>query len=194
VFEAKGTERETPIEQSIAHLACVEMARHHKDVAAAGLHARQIEKYSERAEIAYLRVHALFATALAKTTSGDFVNSARDVRAGLDLVAQAKAAHDHEPLMLAELSYVQYRGGMVREAADTAISAIAIAQQRSRRAAECLATIVYAAANVRGNSAVANRKARDAFARAEELIHVTGAALLTPRLRELRSGSTVCRL
>jgi class 3 adenylate cyclase len=191
VFEAKGTERETPIEQSIAHLASVELACHHQDYAAANWHAGQVKRYARRAEIPYLRVYASYATALAQTASGDFVGSAHDLQAGLSLVAQTNAGHDHEPFMLAELSYSQYRGGMV-EAAAVAQSAIAIARHRHRRAAECLATMVYAAATAQGNSAVANRKSIEAFERGEELIRLTGAALLTPRLEALRSESTIC--
>lgn len=192
VFAAKGTQRETPIEQSIAHLSSVELACHWMRPAVAHRHASQITNYARETHIPYLRVYAAFAMALVKAASGNFLGSANDLQVGLELAVQTNAGHDHVPLMLAELSYAQYRAGLAHKAAGTAQSAIAIAKQRSRRTAECLATMVYAAAIAAGSSAVVNGEAEDAFMQADELIRLTGAELLTPRLKGLRAKSAVC--
>src|SRR5260370_30841961 len=58
IFEAKGTQRETPIEQSIAHLSSVELACHWEAPAVAHPHASQIRKYARQTQIPYLRVYA----------------------------------------------------------------------------------------------------------------------------------------
>jgi len=151
----------------------------------------QIRKYARQTQIPYLRVYAAFATALVKAASGNFLGSANDLQVGLDLAAQTNAGHDHVPFMLAELSYAQYRAGLAHKAADTAQSAITMAKRRSRRTAECLATMVYAAAIASRISAVVDREAKDAFLQAEELIRLTGAELLAPRLKGLRADSAI---
>ena len=148
----------------------------------------QIRKYAKQTQIPYLRVYAAFATALVKAASGNFLGSANDLQVGLDLAAQTNAGHDHVPFMLAELSYAQYRAGLAHKAADTAQSAIAMAKRRSRRTAECLATMVYAAAI---SLRISDREAKDAFLQADERIRLTGAELLAPRFKWLRAESAI---
>jgi len=188
VFEAEGTERDTPVVLSIARVASIELACHYQDLDGAHQHAVRVKNYAERAQTPFLYVYSSFAEALAKTASGDFMGSAHDLGTGLELVSRANAGRDHEPFLLAELSYAQYRGGMIHQAIDTARAAIEMARRRNRRVPECLATAVYAAGIGNSDSKKWDRGANDAFARADKLIRLTGAILLVPRLTALRSG------
>jgi adenylate cyclase len=186
-FRAEGTGRESPVVQYIAHLASVELACHRRDPVAAHRHAERIRTYSDQSAIPYLRVYALFATARAKTSSDACADAVRDLRAGLEFVSQANAGREHQPHLLAELSYAQYGSGQFDEAARTALSAIEMARHRRHRTAECLACMVRGAGLAVAEGAVVRLEAEQYLARAAELILVTSAALLASRLEIIRA-------
>jgi hypothetical protein len=73
------------------------------------------------------------------------------------------------------------------EAAETARTAIAMAQDRHHRTAECLASMVYGAGIAIGKGTVVNPEAQQYLARAEDLLRQTDAALLSSRLEILRT-------
>lgn len=186
-FQAEGTTREAPVVQYIAHLASVELACHRKDPVAAHRHAERIRAYARQSGIPYLHVNALFATARAKTSSDDCADAVRDLQACLEFAAVANAGREHQSHLLAELSYAQYGSGLFDEAAETSRSAIEMAQHRHHRTAECLATMVHGAGIAVGKGAVVNLEAEQYLARAQDLIRLTGAALLASRLETLRT-------
>jgi class 3 adenylate cyclase/tetratricopeptide (TPR) repeat protein len=186
-FQAEGTKREAPVVQCIAHLTSVHLACHRNDPVAAHRHAGRIRAYADQSDIPYLNVYALFATARAKTASDDCAGAVRDLQAGLDFAARANAGREYQTHLLAELSYAQYGSGLFDEAAKTARAAIAMARDRHHRIAECLATMVQGAGIAVGNGGVVNPEAQQYLARAEDLIRVTGATLLTARLQTLRT-------
>jgi hypothetical protein len=111
----------------------------------------------------------------------------RDLQAGLEFVALANAGREQQSHLLAELSYAQYGSGLFDEAAETARTAIEMAQHRHHRRAECLASMVHGAGIAVGKGTVVNLEAQQYLARAEDLIRVTGAALLAFRLEALRT-------
>src|SRR5580704_1940462 len=182
-FQAEGTKREAPVVQCIAHLTSVHLACHRNDPVAAHRHAGRIRAYADQSDIPYLNVYALFATARAKTASDDCAGAVRDLQAGLDFAARANAGREYQTHLLAELSYAQYGSGLFDDAAKTAQAAIAMARDRHHRIAECLATMVQGAGIAVGNGGVVNPEAQQYLARAEDLIRVTGATLLTARLQ-----------
>ena len=186
-FKAEGTTREAPVVQYIAHLASVELACHRKDPAAARRHADRILAYADQSDIPYLHVNALFASARAKTASHDCADAVRDLQASLDFAAAANAGREHQSHLMAELSYAQFGSGRFDEATETSRSAIDMARQRHHRLAECLATMVHGAGIALRNGAVVNLEADKYLARAEDLVRVTGAALLASRLETLRT-------
>jgi class 3 adenylate cyclase/tetratricopeptide (TPR) repeat protein len=186
-FQAEGTKREAPVVQCIAHLTSVHLACHRNDPVAAHRHAGRIRAYADQSDIPYLNVYALFATARAKTASDDCAGAVRDLQAGLDFAARANAGREYQTHLLAELSYAQYGSGLFDDAAKTAQAAIAMARDRHHRIAECLATMVQGAGIAVGNGGVVNPEAQQYLARAEDLIRVTGATLLTARLQTLRT-------
>jgi class 3 adenylate cyclase/tetratricopeptide (TPR) repeat protein len=186
-FQAEGTKREAPVVQCIAHLTSVHLACHRNDPVAAHRHAGRIRAYADQSDIPYLNVYALFATARAKTASDDCAGAVRDLQAGLDFAARANAGREYQTHLLAELSYAQYGSGLFDDAAKTAQAAITMARDRHHRIAECLATMVQGAGIAVGNGGVVNPEAQQYLARAEDLIRVTGATLLTARLQTLRT-------
>jgi len=186
-FQAEGTKREAPVVQCNAHLTSVHLACHRNDPVAAHRHAGRIRAYADQSDIPYLNVYALFATARAKTASDDCAGAVRDLQAGLDFAARANAGREYQTHLLAELSYAQYGSGLFDDAAKTAQAAIAMARDRHHRIAECLATMVQGAGIAVGNGGVVNPEAQQYLARAEDLIRVTGATLLTARLQTLRT-------
>jgi class 3 adenylate cyclase/tetratricopeptide (TPR) repeat protein len=186
-FRAEGTYREAPVVQYIAYLASVELACHRNDPAAAHRHAERIRAYADQSDIPYLHVYALFATARAKTCSDACADAVRDLQASLEFAAVANAGREHQSHLLAELSYAQYGSGLFDEAAKTARTAIEMARDRHHRTAECLASMVHGAGIAVGKSTVVNPEAQQYLARAEDLIHETGAALLASRLETLRT-------
>jgi class 3 adenylate cyclase/tetratricopeptide (TPR) repeat protein len=186
-FRAEGTTREAPVVHYIAHLASVELACHRNDSVAAHRHAGRIRAYADQSDIPYLHVKALLATARAKTSSDDCADAVRDLQAGLEFVDVANAGREQQSHLLAELSYAQYGSGLFAEAAETARTAIEMAQHRHHRMAECLASMVHGAGIAVGKGTVVNLEAQQYLARAEELIRVTGAALLAFRLEALRT-------
>jgi class 3 adenylate cyclase/tetratricopeptide (TPR) repeat protein len=187
-FQAEGTSREAPVVQYIVHLASVELACHRKDPVAAHRHAERIRAYAQQSDIPYLRVNALFATARAKTASDDYADAVRDLQASLEFAAVANAGREHQSHLMAELSYAQYGSGRFDEAAATALSAIEMAQRRHHRLAECLASMVHGAGIAVGKGSIVSLEADKYLARAEELIRLTGAALLASRLEALRTN------
>lgn len=186
-FRAEGTKREAPVVQYIAHLASVELACHRSDPVAAHRHAGRIRAYADQSDIPYLHVNALFATARAKSSSAEAAAAVRDLQASLEFAAEANAGREHQSHLLAELSYAQYGSGLYEEAAETARTAIEMAQQRHHRTAECLASMVHGAGIAAGKGKVVNLEAEQYLARAEDLIRLTGAALLSSRLETLRT-------
>ena len=186
-FRAEGTKREAPVVQYIAHLASVELACHRRDPVGARRHAERIRAYADQSDLPYLRVNALFASARAKTSFDDCAEAERDLQACLEFAAAVNAGREHQSYLLAELSYAQYGGGHFAEAVATARSAIDMARQRHHRLAECLARMVHGAAIAVANGPVVNLLAEQYLARAEDLVRLTGAVLLAPRLEVLRT-------
>lgn len=187
VSRAEGTNWETPIVQSIAHLASVELACYRSDRVAAREHAQRLCVYADQSDIPYLRVYALFATACAKTCAGACADAVRDLQAALEFAAAMSAGRENQSHLLAELGYAQYRSGYFDEAAETARAAIEMARDRRHRTAECLACMVHAAGTALSKGTTTKLGADEYFGRAEDLICQTGAVLLAPRLETLRS-------
>lgn len=186
-FQVEGTTREAPVVQYIAHLASVELACHVKDPVRARRHADRIRAYADQSEIPYLRVNALFASARASTAANDCTEAVRALQMSLEFAAAANAGHEKQSRLLAELSYAQYGSGHFGEAAETARSALVMARRRHHRLAECLASMVHGAGIAVINGPVVNLEAEQYLARADDLVRLTGAALLASRLDALRT-------
>jgi hypothetical protein len=163
------------------------LACHRRDPAGARRHADRIRAYADQSDIPYLHVNALFASARAKTASNGCADAVRDLQASLDFGAAANAGREYQSHLMAELSYAQYGSGRFDEATETSRSAIEMARQRHHRLAECLATMVHGAGLALRNGVVVNLEADKYLARAEDLVRVTGAALLASRLETLRT-------
>ena len=172
------------ITQFIPHVALVEIASWRGDPAAAKSSAERVNAYAEQTAIPYLRVAALGCMGLAKSTSCDFTGAGRDFRNAIDFSRHAKVGLEYEPRLLACLAESLYRAGDEISAANVAREAIEIARRRTHRIAECHAVITRAAALT---AIGGDEDPRELLDRAEQLIAVTGAAVLEPMLGNAKS-------
>jgi class 3 adenylate cyclase/tetratricopeptide (TPR) repeat protein len=180
-------DRIVPIVQFIPHLAFVEMAWARSDSVTAQWHAAQVGEIAEKSAIPYVRVAAMTCSGLARSVSGDFSGAARSLRDAIEFARRAKAGLEFEAGILTNLADAHYRGGDFSAALETSQEAIAAARRRTDRVSECHASIVRAMALAGTNDVRSYDEAIALRARAEQLMSVTGAALLEPELIMLRS-------
>jgi adenylate cyclase len=117
----------------------------------------------------------------------DFAGAERDFTEGLQFVRKATASMGFEPEILAGLADCYLRMGEAERAAAVAAEAIAVARLRSTRLAECRASITRAAALIAEHGSAHPPETEDLFRRAEKLIHVTGASIYEPLLKQERA-------
>lgn len=180
-----------PTARLIPHLGYVDLAWCRRDPALAERHASRVAQIAEKHQSPYLRVFAFACSGTAKSVAGDFVAAARDFVAGLEFLRKTKAAMEYEPEILASLADCHYQSGEPGRAIDVANEAIKIAQQRSARLPGCRASITCGEALIAENGVSVVDEARALFARAEELIRVTGACIYEPLLARARERASV---
>jgi class 3 adenylate cyclase/tetratricopeptide (TPR) repeat protein len=175
------------VTQFIPHVALVEIASCRDDAAAARANATRVNEYAEQTAIPYLRVAALGCAGLAKSTAGDFAGAAREFRNAIDFARHAKVGLEFEPRLLGDLADTHYRSGDAASATEIAAEAIEIARRRTHRYAECHACITRAAALISMGGGVRGEEATQLLRHAEQLLHITGAAVLQSKLEKAKS-------
>jgi class 3 adenylate cyclase/tetratricopeptide (TPR) repeat protein len=180
-----------PTARLIPHLGYVDLAWCLGDPALAERHALRLAQIAEKHESPYLRVFAFACIGTAKSVAGDFAAAARDFVAGLEFLRKTKAAMEYEPEILASLADCHYQNDEPGRAIEIAKEAIRIAQQRNARLPECRASITCGGALIAESGVSAVDEAKALFARAEELIQVTGACIYEPLLARARERASV---
>lgn len=177
-----------PAVQFIPHLAYVDLAYFCGDTSLAESHALRVTDIAERGRSPYLHVYALGCQGAAKTVGKDFSGGVRTLTEGLEFARRAKAALEFEPEMMATLADCHYWSGDFGLATEVARETIQLAQQRSARMAECRASITYASALYASDGP--KEQGQALFARAEDLIRMTGADIFSGRLARERACIT----
>lgn len=173
-----------PTVQFIPHLCYVEIAELRRDVALAEKHSSCLAAIAQKSGIPYLKVYQLACSASSKFIDRDFFAAIQDFSRAIEYARSAKAALEYEPEILSSLASSYLGAGQTDRAASTAKEAAEVAKARNARLAECRALITYGAAILTSPAPMALSQAQDAFARAEELIRTTGAAIYQPILEQ----------
>jgi adenylate cyclase len=180
-----------PTVQFIAHLGYIDIAWCRDDAPLAREHASRVAEIAERHGSPYLQVFAFACSGVARRIARDFDGAIRDFGAGLDFLRQTKAAMENETEIMASLADCFHASGEHGRAIAMARETISVARQRGARLPECRASITCAAALAAGDLAAGGREAEVLFARAEDLIRVTGAKIYEPLLLQERTRFAV---
>jgi len=176
-----------PAVQFIPHLAYVDLAYFRGDTSLAEEHASRIVQIAEKGRSPYLQVYALGCMGAAKTLGRDFSGGVRTLTDGLQFARTAKAALEFEPEIMASLADCHYQSGNFGQAIVVAREAIELARGRGARMAECRAAITCASALYGSHGLKGQADTRAMFARAEDLIRITGACVFSERMARERA-------
>lgn len=171
-----------PTVQFIPHFGYLELASHLDELDLAEEHATHVETLAARHGSAYLRVFATVGRAIVRGMGGERHEAIEAFRTGLALSRRASVALEAEPDILAHLADCHLRNGAYADAETIARGAIALAQHRSARIAECRASIICGMALRGSDDAAQGRQALRFFRRARELVGISGARLYEPLL------------
>jgi adenylate cyclase len=180
-----------PVVHYIPHAAFVDLAWSRGDASLARHHACRVTEIAEQSAIPYLHVYALACTGLAKGIAGEFAPAACDLTNALDFARRSKVGLEFEARMLADLAECHFYGGKLDQALAAAREAIAIAQRRTARCAECHASII--SASILANQEGANDEAESLLERAEHIVKSSGAQIYEPLLERGRARLLVRR-
>jgi adenylate cyclase len=180
-----------PTARLIPHLGYVDLAWCLGDPVLAERHALRLAQITEKHESPYLRVFAFACIGTAKSVAGEFAAAARDFVAALEFLRKTKAAMEYEPEILASLADCHLQSDEPGRAREIAKEAIQIAKQRNARLPECRASITCGEALIAESGVSGVDEAIALFARAEELIQVTGACIYEPLLARARERALV---
>ena len=164
--------------QFIPHVAQVELAWWRGDPRLAELHAGLVVEYALKAKAPYLRAYGTVATAMARSTAGDFAGAADILHRGLMLARQASAGRELEPRMLSELADAQLGAGDAHAASATAAEAITLARRRTHRISEAHACMTRARALLLTNEEAPDEDPKALLMRAKHLIEISGVRVL----------------
>lgn len=157
-----GREFVDPTVQFIPHFGYLELASHLDDLDLAERHATNVEALAARHGSAYLRVFAAVGRAIVRGMQGDRPQAIEAFQSGLALSRRASVALEAEPDILAHLADCHLRNAAFDQAETMARGAIALAQHRSERVAECRASIICGAALL-GHDDPGRARRRSAF-------------------------------
>ncbi|CCD84852.1 putative Adenylate cyclase [Bradyrhizobium sp. ORS 285] len=175
-----------PTARLIPHLGYVDLAWCFGDPALAERHALRLAQIAEKHQSPYLQVFALACMGTAKCVAGDFTAAVHDLVAGVEYLRKTKAAMEYEPEILASLADCHDQNGDAELAMQVAREAIQVAQQRNARLPECRASITLGKTLIAAGGACANHEAAALFARADQLMRMTGACIYEPLLAQAR--------
>ncbi len=170
----------------IVYHCYVDLARFSADARLAGEHAGRISELDLKHSTPYLRAAALNCRGLARSVEGDHEAAIREFSEALSFVRSANVAREYETEILASLAECHRCVGDYVSALAFANEGIEISRQRSARLTECRAIITAGAALVQGRGVDSEAQAHEMFARAEELIRISGARVYESLLAEER--------
>jgi class 3 adenylate cyclase/tetratricopeptide (TPR) repeat protein len=180
-----------PTARLIPHLGYVDLAWCLGDPGLAERHALRLAQIAEKHESPYLRVFALACTGTAGSVAGDFAAAARDLVTGLEFLRSTKAAMEYEPEILASLADCYYQNNETARALEVAKETMQIAQQRNARLPECRTCITLGKALIAERGVSATHEAKALFARADQLIRLTGAGIYEALLAQAREQASI---
>ncbi len=176
-----------PTVQYIPHWGYVDLAHCRGDAPLAQQHSARVTEIAERQGSPYLRVFALYCSGIVNSLTRDYDSAARNFSEALEFSRTARAAMECQPEILASQAGCHYQAGECERAVTIAREAIDVARQRSGRLAECRASITCGAALLTIYGTDRLDDVEDLFARAEQLIGLTGARIYEPLLAAERS-------
>jgi adenylate cyclase len=135
----------------------------------------------------YSSALALWSAGLAAMAAQDFEHAITGFSDALAVIRAAQIAADIETEVLACMAESQHFSGNAEQALAAAKESVAISHQRSNRITECRSLIVWGSVLAQDGSSDGAREARALFARAEQLIAVTGAKICEAALTRARA-------
>ena len=175
-----------PMFLQMVHYAYVDLAGCLQDTALAEEHAAHIGLLAQRHPNPYLTVFALHGRASARAIAGDLETAVQTYTEALAVVRTAKVAMEFEPEILASLADSCRASGDHDRALQFAREAIELSRHRCTRLPECRALITLGASLADRYGDAQLDESAAAFADAELLLQVTGAAAYGGLLRRER--------
>jgi hypothetical protein len=169
-----------PVIQYIPHWLAVELAWHRGDAAGAKWHAAEVVRYARQSAVPFVSVKALLCEAIAASADNDLNSAEQHCRSALATAREGGAGLDYEARLLALLTDTYVRAGDSERAVQTAVEAMETARRRTDRYAECHAVIAGAMAYATYGWPERATEATELLDRADQLIVLTGAAVLRP--------------
>ncbi len=185
LFQTDPTEAEL-LHQGLPHYYAVELAWFRNDTLAATRHANQLGRIATQAAVPYWLVLASFCQGLAASIAGDFTEANGFLQQALDASRRGKAGLEFEARMLAFQAGNLMRASDERRAGEVAAEAIAVAQRKADRLAECHASVVAAEVFLTRGGSQNVLEARALLSRANGLIDETGAKAYEPMMLRMQ--------
>ncbi|MDR3452604.1 MAG: AAA family ATPase [Rhodoferax sp.] len=176
-----------PVILQIIYHYHVELAACLGDPAMVHEHARLSAGIAQRYPSPYSRAAALWTAGVSAIAAQDFEHAITSFSDALAVIRAARIAADIETEVLACMAEGQYLSGNAEQALAVAKESVAISRQRSNRITECRSLIVWGSVLAQDGSAEGAREAGALFARAEQLIAVTGAKICEGALTHARA-------
>ena len=171
------------IRQAICHYQ-VELAACLGDATATQELAQLSARIAQNHPNPYSRAVALWSAGLAAMVAQDFQHAVSIFSDAFAVIRAGQIAADIETEVLAGLAESHHILGNAEQALAVARESVDISRQRSNRITECRSLIVWGSVLAQDGSDEGPREARALFARAEDLIAVTGAKICeSPLLR-----------
>ena len=117
----------------LAHAAHIDIAWGCGDAALATQHSAAVTMLAERSGTPYLLVYGFGYAGLAQAMRGEYSAATMTLSEALRYARQRNAGLENEARMLADLSYVQLRAGLVDRARETAEEAAIVARRRGAK-------------------------------------------------------------
>ncbi|MBS0343684.1 MAG: hypothetical protein JSS56_24530, partial [Proteobacteria bacterium] len=181
----RASARVDPVMKQIAHHVYIDLAWCSGRKGFVAEHAEHVLQIAEASRSSYTRIFAYSSCGIASLVLGDHAQARSAFNEALTHLRQSRAAIEFEPEVLAGLAECSLALGLLDEATNQAELAINAATHQSNRIAECRSLIALANALAqRGQPARTPRLLQ----RAEDLIDITGACVLRPRLDAAREN------
>ena len=191
IAELESSTVDVPV-PGMSRIVYVELAIALEDAPLAAEHAGHLNALSKKHETPYLSTFADGYCGMAALLADDHDEALARLAAAIATVRKTGAATEFESELLASLAECRMRTGDYEEAHSHATEAIALAEPRSNRIAECRARIARGAA-VLAMGTGREHEAKADFERAQVLIERTGAVACAAALARARQPVSVAR-
>jgi tetratricopeptide (TPR) repeat protein len=189
MLDVESVSSQQPV-PGMSRIGFLELALFNEDAALAHQHGEEVSRIGDKyAAAPYVQAFVHGYRGWAMTLTGNHDGAVAAVDDALKLVRSSGAAREYETEVLAAMAECRLKMGDFAQAREHAHEAVAMARARSTRVAECRALISRGQAVLALGEPDARTQAEEDFARAEELIRLTGAIVCARQLERARAFS-----